>query len=53
VAFLICERCGSVGEIPAASLTQALTEGARSSGFVPRLTVVEMTGTCAHCAASA
>jgi Fur family zinc uptake transcriptional regulator len=52
VAFLICERCGSVGEIPAASMTQALTEGARGSGFSPRMTVVEMTGTCAHCGAT-
>lgn len=52
VAFLICERCGSVGEIPAGTLAQPLIDGARGSGFSPRLTVVEMTGTCAHCAAA-
>jgi Fur family transcriptional regulator, zinc uptake regulator len=49
VAFLICERCGSVGEIPAAPVAQSLTAAARASGFVPKLSVVEITGTCAHC----
>ena len=49
VAFLICERCGSVGEIPAAPIAQSLTAAARASGFVPKLSVVEITGTCAHC----
>src|SRR5262245_10750144 len=49
VAFLICERCGAVGEIVATPVTQSLVEGARASGFVPRMTVVEMTGVCANC----
>src|ERR1700722_4504693 len=49
VAFLICERCGSVGEIPAAPVAQSLTAAARASGFAPKLSVVEITGTCAHC----
>jgi Fur family zinc uptake transcriptional regulator len=49
VAFLICERCGSVGEIPAAPVAQSLSTAARASGFVPKLSVVEITGTCAHC----
>jgi Fur family transcriptional regulator, zinc uptake regulator len=49
VAFLICEHCGSVGEIPAVPMAQALTTAARASGFVPKLSVVEITGTCAHC----
>jgi len=49
VAFLICERCGSVGEIPAAAVAQSLSAAARASGFVPKLSVVEITGTCAHC----
>jgi Fur family zinc uptake transcriptional regulator len=52
VAFLICDRCGSVGEVPAAQLAQSLNDAARSSGFVPKLSVVEITGTCAHCQAS-
>ena len=52
VAFLICEKCGSVGEIPAAPVAQSLNAAARSSGFVPKLSVVEITGTCAHCQAA-
>jgi Fur family transcriptional regulator, zinc uptake regulator len=49
VAFLICERCGSVGEIPAVPVAQSLNSAARASGFAPKLSVVEITGTCAHC----
>jgi Fur family zinc uptake transcriptional regulator len=49
VAFLICDRCGSVGEIPAAPVAQDLAAAARASGFAPKLAVVEITGTCAHC----
>lgn len=49
VAFLICDRCGSVGEIAATPATQSLNDAARQSGFTPKLSVVEITGTCAHC----
>lgn len=49
VAFLICETCGSVGEIPAAPLAQSFNAAARGTGFAPKLSVVEITGTCAHC----
>lgn len=53
VAFLICERCGAVGEVPASAATQPLIEGARASGFSPKMTVVEITGTCANCSKAA
>src|ERR1700684_728255 len=49
VAFLICERCGGVGEPPAAAVGQSLAAAARSAGFSPSLSVIEITGTCAHC----
>jgi Fur family transcriptional regulator, zinc uptake regulator len=49
VAFLICDHCGSVGEIPAAPVAQSLNAAARATGFAPKLSVVEITGTCAHC----
>ncbi|MGA9089036.1 MAG: Fur family transcriptional regulator [Bradyrhizobium sp.] len=49
VAFLICERCGSVGEIPAVPVAQSLNAAARATGFVPKMSVVEITGICAHC----
>ena len=49
VAFLICERCGAVGEMPSAPVAQSLGAAARASGLAPKLSVVEITGTCAHC----
>ncbi|HET7888933.1 MAG TPA: transcriptional repressor [Bradyrhizobium sp.] len=49
VAFLICERCGLVGEVPAAPLAQSLNVSARTTGFTPKMSVVEITGICAHC----
>ncbi len=52
VAFLICEHCGSVGEIPATSLARGLNDAARTAGFIPKLSVVEITGVCAHCQAA-
>ena len=52
VAFLICDRCGSVGEVPATKVAQSLNDAARTTGFAPKLSVVEITGTCAHCQSS-
>jgi Fur family zinc uptake transcriptional regulator len=49
VAFLICELCGSVGEIPAAVVAQSLNAAARTTGFAPKMSVVEISGICAHC----
>ena len=49
VAFLICEACGSVGEIPSAALAQTFNDAARCTGFSPKLSVVEIIGTCTHC----
>ncbi len=49
VAFLICDQCGSVGEVPAGRIAQGVQATASESGFTPKLSVVEITGTCAHC----
>ena len=49
VAFLICERCGLVGEIPAAGVAKTLDASARATGFAPSMSLVEITGVCAHC----
>ena len=49
VACLICERCGAGGEVPAAPIADSLKAAAGASGFSPKLSVVEITGTCAHC----
>jgi Fur family zinc uptake transcriptional regulator len=44
VAFLICDVCGSVGEIPAVPVAQSVNAAARASGFAPKMSVVEITG---------
>ena len=49
VAFLICDRCGLVGEVPATPIASSINEAARGSGFAAKMSVVEITGTCAHC----
>ena len=49
VIFLICERCGAVGEAPSQPVTQALSKAAAAAGFLPKVPVIEVTGTCAHC----
>ena len=49
VAFLICETCGSVGEIPGAPLAKSFSDAARGTGFAPKMSVVEITGVCTYC----
>jgi Fur family zinc uptake transcriptional regulator len=53
VVFLLCERCGAVGEAPADAVADALKSAARAAGFAPKTSVIEITGTCAHCRRSA
>ena len=52
VVFLICERCGAVGEAPAAGVTSTLKSAARAAGFTPKSPVVEISGICTHCRAA-
>ena len=52
VVFLICERCGTVGEAPSAAIKAMLNAAAAEAGFTPRLPVIEVPGLCAHCRAS-
>ena len=49
VVFLICERCGEVGEAPAAAVAENLKAAARAAGFTPKTPVIEISGVCAHC----
>ncbi len=49
VTFLICEVCGTVGEAPAAEVSRTLALAAQGVGFTPKMSVVEITGLCAHC----
>jgi Fur family transcriptional regulator, zinc uptake regulator len=49
VVFLICERCGAVGEAPGATAAEALKASARAAGFAPKSPLVEIAGICSHC----
>ena len=52
VVFLICERCGAVGEASSAEVTSTLTSAARAAGFTPKSPVIEISGVCTHCRAA-
>jgi Fur family transcriptional regulator, zinc uptake regulator len=49
IVFLICERCGAVGEAPGANVAETLKASARAAGFAPKSPVIEIAGICAHC----
>ena len=49
VVFLICERCGEVGEAPSAAVADQVKSAARALGFTPKAPVIEITGVCGHC----
>jgi len=49
VIFLICERCGAVGEAPGGAATEALKASSRAAGFSPKSPLIEVAGICAHC----
>ena len=49
VVFLICERCGTVGEASSPEVTSTLTTAARAAEFTPKSPVIEVTGICGHC----
>ena len=49
VVFLICERCGMVGEAASAEVASTLRSAAKAAGFTPKSPVIEIAGVCAHC----
>jgi Fur family zinc uptake transcriptional regulator len=49
VVFMICERCGVIGEASSAEVTATLAAAAQRAGFRPKSPVIEMSGICAHC----
>ena len=52
VVFLICERCGAVGEASSADVAETLAGAARAVGFTPKSPVIEISGVCMHCRAA-
>lgn len=53
VAFLICDGCGRVAEVPAAEIGIGLGGTEAATGFVPRSATIEITGRCADCRSGA
>jgi Fur family zinc uptake transcriptional regulator len=49
VVFLICERCGAVGEASSPEVARTLRSAAQAAGFAPRSPVIEIGGVCTHC----
>jgi Fur family zinc uptake transcriptional regulator len=49
IVFLICERCGAVGEAPGGTVGEALKSSCRAAGFAPKSPVIEIAGICSHC----
>jgi Fur family zinc uptake transcriptional regulator len=49
VVFLICERCGEVGEAPSQAVAESLKAATRAAGFAPKAPVIEITGICSNC----
>lgn len=52
VVFLICERCGAVGEASSAEVAGTIKSAARAVGFTPKSPVIEVSGICTHCGAA-
>ena len=52
VVFLICEKCGIVGEAASAAVADTIKTASRAAGFTPRTPVIEISGVCAHCKAA-
>jgi Fur family zinc uptake transcriptional regulator len=49
VVFLICEKCGAVGEAASAAVADTIRNASRAAGFTPQTPVIEIAGICAHC----
>ncbi len=49
VVFLICEKCGAVGEAASAAVADTIKSASRAAGFTPKSQVIEISGLCAHC----
>jgi Fur family transcriptional regulator, zinc uptake regulator len=52
VVFLICEKCGAVGEAASPAVADTIRTASRAAGFTPKTPVIEISGTCAHCKAA-
>ena len=44
MVFLICEKCGAVGEAASAAVADTIKNASRAAGFVPKTPVIEISG---------
>ena len=44
VVFLICEKCGAVGEAASAAVADTIKTASRAAGFTPKTPVIEISG---------
>jgi Fur family zinc uptake transcriptional regulator len=49
VVFLMCEKCGEVGETAGVAVAETIKSASRAAGFTPKTPVIEIIGLCAHC----
>jgi Fur family transcriptional regulator, zinc uptake regulator len=49
VVFMICEKCGAVGEAASAAVAATVKSASRAAGFISKTPVIEISGICAHC----
>ena len=49
VVFLICEKCGAVGEAASGAVADSVNAAAKAAGFTPKSPVIEIAGVSAHC----
>lgn len=51
--FLICDECGTIGEVEADRVLGVVDRKARDTGFTVDRAVIEVSGRCRNCAADA
>ena len=49
VVFMICDRCGAVGEACSPEVATTIKSAARAAGFTPKSPVIEISGICTYC----
>jgi len=52
IVFLICEKCGAVGEAASVAVADTIRNASRAVDFTPKTPVIEISGICAHCKAA-
>src|SRR5215216_7450888 len=49
VVFLLCEKCGAVGEAASGAVAESVNAAAKNAGFTQKSAVIEISGVGRHC----